>query len=427
METTGRLLACATALVVLLGGAGILEAQNAGRLKCVVVDSDDQPISGALVEVTSADASSIRTSKQTNKRGTCTITLADALHVFRVEISAEGYQTLTSDIQGAAGETSEKIFKLAAEGAAVESEGVMTAEERDRYVLAAKKVRLYNEGVELKDAGDLEGALAKFTMSLEADDEFAPAYTGLAMVQVELGSYREAAEAADRAVALDPGNYQALLVRYDAYRLLGDAKRAEAAAADLKAAGDPSEAANRIFHEGVAAFQKGDVEGAKARFQQALALDPEIVEAYANLAQIYLKEGNARQAAANADQVLARRPDDITALKVRYDASLALGDAAAAERFLDRLVAADPQWAAANLLDHAVKLFNDGHTDQATVVLNELLELQPDQPEAHYLLGLCLNSSGDAASAKRHLERFLELAPDHPQAASAREILSYLQ
>jgi tetratricopeptide (TPR) repeat protein len=426
MTLKNKISALVVALVVVCC-ASVADAQNVGRLKFVVVDSDDKPVAGAVVKVTTQESAALKGTKKTNKRGTCTITMTDVLHVFQVEVSAPGYQTATGDMQGAVDETTVKRIILAPEGQVAASEAVMTAEEREKYVLASRKVRLYNEGVELKDAGDLDAAMEKFQQSIEADDEFAPAYTGMAMAAVEAGKYADAAAAADRAVALDPENYQALLVRYDAYRLVGDTKKAEAAADDLKKAGDPSEAANRIFHEGVNAFNSGDPEGAKARFQQALALDPEIVQAYANLAQLFLREGNAKQAAANADEVLARTPGDATALRVRYDASLRMGDQDGAQKALAGLVEADPQWAAANLLDHAAELFNEGHTEQAAVVLEELLEIAPDEPMAHYMLGLCLNSTGDMASAKPHLERFLELAPDHEQAASAREILRYMQ
>jgi regulator of sirC expression with transglutaminase-like and TPR domain len=42
------------------------------------------------------------------------------------------------------------------------------------------------------------------------------------------------------------------------------------------------------------------------------------------------------------------------------------------------------------------------------------------------MLGLCYASGGNLASAKSHLSRFLELAPDDPEAELARQMLASL-
>jgi hypothetical protein len=42
------------------------------------------------------------------------------------------------------------------------------------------------------------------------------------------------------------------------------------------------------------------------------------------------------------------------------------------------------------------------------------------------MLGLCLAAS-DVAQARGHLETFLRLAPEDPDAPTAREMLQYLQ
>jgi len=427
MIVWSRAVTVAVITLAILSMAATAPAQSVGRIKFRVVDDKEQPVVGALVTVTTPAMPSVKLTKTTNKRGTCNISVTNASLLYMVTVVREGFEPAEGEVQPRVDKTTEKVIILAPEGTGAASQTVMTAAERERYIRTDRELRLYNEGVELQKAGDLDGAMAKFRESAETNGTLAPAFTGIAMVAIEQKDFAEAAEAAEKAVELDPTSYQALLVRYDAYRLGGDSKKAEHAAKALKEAGDISEAANRIFHEAVAAFNAGDMDGAQAGFQQAVSLDPEMVQAYANLAQIYLKGGNAAQAAAMAAEVLERRPGDVTALKVRYAALLEIGDNEGTQQTLSRLVDADPEWAAANLLEHATEFFNSGRTAEAAVVLVELLEVQPDHPEAHYLLGLCLNSTGDVAGAKDHLERFLELAPDHPQAASAREILTYIQ
>jgi tetratricopeptide (TPR) repeat protein len=334
---------------------------------------------------------------------------------------------VTTEVQPRVGVIEERVFMLTPVGAVVAEDTQTTVERPAAPTIASRKVRRYNEGVEAQQAGDLSGAMAMFQEAAEIDSEFAPAFTGIATVAMEQGNYEEAAAAAERAVALEPENYRALHLRYDAYRNLGDQAKADAAAKALREAGDISEATSRIFREAVDAFEAGNMGIAKARFHQALALDPELVPAYANLAQIYNWEGDSERAAAMADEVLERRPDDVAALKIRYDASIRLGDHDAAATALEPLVAADPEWAATALFDQAQALFNANRIDEAGTIVEEILEVRPDHPGSLYLAGLCANSAGDTVTAAAHLEHFLEVAPDSEMAPTAREILKYLQ
>jgi len=403
-----------------------LDAQSFSRIACEVLDHNDKPIMGAVVTATTPTIASLTISKTTNKKGKCTISLSDGTVPYTLEITKQGYQTLTAEVQPKLGGTEKRVFNLSPSGVAAESKAVMTTEQKEATRFGSKHVLLYNEGVEAQQAGDYELAMTKFRASAEADPSFVPALTGIATLALEQGKPSEAAEAAERAYAQDPESYQALLLRYNAYSRLGDEKKSAAAAKDLQKAGDITDVALRVFQDAVAAFTDGDMANAKARFHQALELDPELVEAYANLAQIYNKEGNAQQAAVMAAQVIKRNPDNLTALRIRYDALRLLGDEEGAKQALAAVVAADPQWAAVGIFNHAQELFNANRIDEATAALQELLQVQPDHAEAHYLLGLCLNSAGDYAAAKSHFKRFLELAPDHPSAAAAREILQYL-
>ncbi|MCA9784053.1 MAG: tetratricopeptide repeat protein [Calditrichaeota bacterium] len=67
-------------------------------------------------------------------------------------------------------------------------------------------------------------------------------------------------------------------------------------------------------------------------------------------------------------------------------------------------------------LDHARLLHALRRDTEAAACLDSLLESRPDWPEALYNRGaLCVNT-GDAAGARRHWSRLLELAPDHPMA-----------
>ncbi len=414
-------------LAVTVGVATVGHSQAFTRIAAKVVNQDNEPLKGALVTVTTPEIPSFQFSKKTNKRGQCIVTFSDGTVIYDFTIELEGYQTLKAEVRPTVGTIDDRVFTLAPAGEDVASTAVTTVEKPARPTVGSKKVRRYNEGVEAQQAGDLEGAMAKFREAVEADPEFAPAFTGIATVAMEQGDYQEAATAAERAVTLDPESYRALQLRYDAYRNMGDEKMAAVAAKALKQAGDISEATAQTFREAIEAANAGNLEIAKARFRQALDLDPELVAAYSNLAQIYMWEGDAERAAAMADEVLRRRPDDVPALKIRYQALHRMGDDDAAKSILEEIVSADPEWATSVLFDDAQQLFNANQFEEARTVFEQILTVQPDHPESHYLAGLCCNSSGDFEGAKLHLTRFIELAPDSPMAPTAREILKYLQ
>lgn len=424
LQKTGAGLMC---LVAIVGFATVAGSQEFSRVAAKVVDEDGNPLKGALVTVTTPEISSFSFSKKTNKRGQCIVTFSDGTVIYDFTIEMEGYQTLKAEVRPTVGTIDDRVFTLAKASEASASTAVTTVDEPAGPMVGSKKARRYNEGVEAQQAGDLETAMAKFLEATEADPEFAPAFTGIATVAMEQGNYQEAAEAAEKAVTLDPGSYRALQLRYDAYRKMGDEKNAAAAAKALKQAGDISEATGQTFNEAIEAANTGNLEVAKSRFRQALDLDPELVAAYSNLAQIYMWEGDAERAAEMADEVLRRRPDDLPALKIRYEALNRMGVDDAAKSVLAEIVEADPEWASSVLFDIAQQLFNANQFEEARTVFEQILTVQPDHPESHYLAGLCCNSSGDAECARLHLTRYLELAPDGQMAPTAREILKYLQ
>ena len=397
-----------------------------GRIAVKVVDENDQPLQGALVTVTSKELSSFDFSQTTNKRGQVIVnfTHVDVIYDFKIEM--EGYRTHLVQDKPPASSIQNRVYKLTPETAATTSAPAAASDKPAQLFVGSKKERLYNDGVTAQQAGDFSGAIALFRESAGLDPDFLPAQIGIASAAIEIGNYEEAAEAAERAVDLAPEDYWALQLRYDAYRNLGEEKKAAAAAQALKESGDVAEATAKTFAEAVVATKAGNMDVAKARFKQALALDPELVPAYSNLSRIYTIEGDSQQAAAMADEVLKRRPDDAEALKVKYEASLKLGDKEAAKDALRRIVAADPQWSTSALFEQAQQLFNANKPQEALAILEQILIVNPDHPETLYLAGLCCNSSGDYDSAKKYFAHFLEVAPDHAEAATVREILSYL-
>ena len=56
-----------------------------------------------------------------------------------------------------------------------------------------------------------------------------------------------------------------------------------------------------------------------------------------------------------------------------------------------------------------------------------VLGIDSNHAPSHYYLGLILMREGAKQEAKSHFGRFLELAPDDPDAATARDALTHLK
>lgn len=120
----------------------------------------------------------------------------------------------------------------------------------------------------------------------------------------------------------------------------------------------------------------------------------------------------AREAATPADPVpgqltLARSLEE----QGRYDAAAAVYRTALSQRPSDDV-----------RLRLAFTLIRSGQAGEAERLANQVLEGQPDGPDALLILGLAQREAGSTA-ATTTLRRFLTLAPEHPAALEVRRLL----
>ena len=188
-----------------------------------------------------------------------------------------------------------------------------------------------------------------------------------------------------------------------------------------------ADVATLLFNEGAEALKVGDLDSAQSRFEEALAAQPELHQATDALMIVYARKGDWAKAAAQAEQAIARDPANLRALRLRHEAYGHLGDQAKVKEAFDALAKADPAALAGALLDSGIAKFNANDTQGAIADLSRVVEIDPKSALAHYYLGLCYTNTSKPDLAKTHLQRFLELAPDNPNAAGAREMLKYLK
>ncbi len=397
----------------------LLSAQAQGRVKVTVVDEQGQPVPGVAVTITSTEVGYHKEVK-TDKKGQFAVIFVDATRIYSVRLEKEGHETVDESIDPAAGGNIEKEFVLPSKGSGAAGGATETGPVADPAVNA------FNEGVSALQAGDRETAKQKFRRAMELNSRLPEAPAVLAGLAADEGDAEQALAMAERALALDPDNTRALRVQHDVYRQRGDKAKADAVLERMKLAEGGTETAIRIFNEGAEAARLGDLDAARARFEEALGVDPELAAAHAALARIHFAQEHWEPAIAAAEKAYELDPGQASVLKVAYEAYRRQGDAEGARRVFEEMSRADPVGVASALYESGVQMFNAGNMAGAQQALEQALEANPDLPKAHYTLGLAYANTGDNAKAKEHLQRFLELAPDDPDAATAREMLAYL-
>jgi tetratricopeptide (TPR) repeat protein len=185
-----------------------------------------------------------------------------------------------------------------------------------------------------------------------------------------------------------------------------------------------------MVEEGNALLQSQQFAEARAKYQEALAeLEPKNhPPILMGVARTYFQEENTREALATMDQILEIEPGNVDALKLAIQMASLSGMDDEAEAYMARLpegetVKLDPGVA----LNKGIEAYNTGDLETAMGHFSSVVEDNPDLADGYYYRGLIYLQQGDSAAALADFQRFLELDPEHAEAATAREFLSYLE
>lgn len=403
-----------------------LEAQT-GLLRGTVVDGDGNPLSNVRVLATSPEFSSYRKSLSTDADGKFKLRFQSNQLQYSFVLSFEkaGYQSFTQPIQPAALQSMNEEFVMeAAKAQVIESHGDLSAVVTGT---TSEAVTAFNEGLAAQRERKLEVARAKLEEAVAADATLVPARVALAQVLLDLGDHAPALAAAEAALDLAGARLESLQVKHQALRALGRNDEADAVGAELEQAEDAVATARRLYNEGGEAFQGGDRAAALDKFRRAAELDPGLVDAHHAVATLELAEGNHQASAEAAEKALALGSEDVRTLRVLYDAYDALGKTDELAQIAPRLAAVDPEFGGPKLAEQAAEMWNAGQADRAAALSKLALAIDPTLAKPHYFLGLQALSKRDNAEARARLEKFLELAPDDSEAATAREMLTYIE
>jgi len=193
-------------------------------------------------------------------------------------------------------------------------------------------------------------------------------------------------------------------------------------------------ALKKTFEEGVTASRAGNHDAAITAFQAAAELNPNCFDCYYNIAfsESQKKDWDKAEAAyKKAIELKADYAEAYSGLANVYNASRKFDLAAAASAKAMELSGSAPGAAAGGnadaMFNQGVILWNAGKIPEAKKQFEGAVAANPNHAESHYQLGMALVNEGNLAAAATEFETYLKLAPNGPNAATAKGILGSLK
>lgn len=393
----------------------------AGTMRGLVLNSQGEPIAKVTVILTGVDFEFEKVTS-TSKKGKFSFTVPEAERSYAIRMEKEGYVALEQPVELRPRDIIDSEWVLATVDEAAE-----IGEQLQQLKSQDQATKAYNRGVDAYNAGEVDAAVEAFREAVTVNPELMVGYGALGRILLEQKRWAEAREVGLAFVERAPEEPLALQTLYDAYWGEGNKEEASKVLEKMLEVDSGSAVAARIFNQAVAATKAHDYDTAAEGFERAHELDPSIHQALLALAQIHYAKGEFEPAIERAEGYLEHDQGHARAHIVRYESYRKLGNQEAADRAFAELEAASPDGAAEVFLNDGINAFNDGSTQEAIEAVETSIALDPTNAKAYHQLGLCYTSAGNNTKARAAFEKFLELAPDDPEAQTVREMMAYLK
>ena len=173
------------------------------------------------------------------------------------------------------------------------------------------------------------------------------------------------------------------------------------------------------FLVGLTALEAKDRTTAFSAFQSVVKLDRDHAAAWAQLARMYMQEGQVNKADAALRETQRIKPTDAIVLDLIGMVLSQMGEYGVAKAFFARANTTKPNHPP-YMLNLANNLVYHGDTDTADAIFQDVLRIQPDSPQAHWAL-----AGSKKAADTRHIEQMQALAAGHTGNPRARAFYLY--
>jgi tetratricopeptide (TPR) repeat protein len=183
-----------------------------------------------------------------------------------------------------------------------------------------------------------------------------------------------------------------------------------------------NDAAIQVFNEGVDLLKAGDKDGAAAKFQAAVAKNPDMPQGWQALATLSYEKKDWAKTLEYGQKAVELDPTLTGLYGMMADAATRSGDKKAAAEWRKKFDEANPD-TPEMLYNKGIDAYNSKKLPEAEAMLTRAVEAKPDFALAHFWLGMTSFSLNKKAAAREHLQKYLDLDPNGSEAATAKEIL----
>lgn len=270
---------CAVAAALTLVAAPA--AAQTGQVKGKVVDAQGNPVVGAKVMIHNQQTNRPLETK-TDKKGEY-IQVGLSPGEYKITVSKDAL-SVDKDVRISL-DMSIHDFRLVPGGATGSKEEAAKAKAKSDLMN-----KTFNEGVALSNEGKTDEAIVKFQEIIAVIPNCPECWANIGTVQARAKKYAEAEAAYKKAIELKPDfaeAYNGLANVYNTEKKFDQAAEMSKKALDLAAAapgapgatGPAAPNASAVFNQGVILWNAGKIPDAKAQFEQAVKLDPNLADA----------------------------------------------------------------------------------------------------------------------------------------------------
>ena len=256
-----------------LGFSAILFAGAQARLKGTVTDAAGTPLEGVTVTLTTPNLRLFKVTLKTDKKGEYSTIVNDATMPYHLRFEKEGFVPSESDKKIPVGDTGvvdAKLLSTAQAGQATKGAATPSPSEQAAAV--------FNEGVDLLNAGNKAAAEAKFLEAVGKNPDLPQGWQALAVLANEKKDWAKTLEYGQKALDLDPSLTQLYGVLANAAAQSGD--KAAAAAWQAKFAEANPDTPEMLYNKGVEAYNAKKVKDAEALLIKAVEAKPDFAIAH---------------------------------------------------------------------------------------------------------------------------------------------------
>jgi tetratricopeptide (TPR) repeat protein len=278
-----------------------------GQVKGKVVDKDNKPVEGATINIENQDGAGQKLATKTDKKGQY---IQIGLTPGKYKITAtKGDLSQTQNVQIHL-DMAELNFTLMPAG-----QGQMSKEDQQKMAAKLAGIRAkFDEAVAFSNAGKDDEAIAKFQEIAVDVPKCAECFANIGTIYARKKDYDNAEKSYKQAIEARPDfaeAYNGLATVYNAEKKFDQAAEASAQAAKLSSAAGPGGSggnASAVFNQGVILWNAQKIPEAKAKFEEAVKLDPNLADAHYWLGMSLVNEGKLPDAKPHFEQYLKLAP-----------------------------------------------------------------------------------------------------------------------